>query len=253
MKTILIVLGTMGLAVVLVAAGVWLASGLFHTRWGAGARDWGAMGPWMMGSDESPDGATCSAGSAGSGIMGGWGSTACGQNDTAPSGGTTISLEQAKAAVERDLDQQGYSGLHVTEVMEFQRNFYVIVAEDKTNIGAMELLVDKSSGAVGPEPGPNMMWNAKYGMHRNGMMRWSASGEMALSPQEAEKAAQNWLDANLPGRTAGDADPFYGYYTFHFLQGGDVEGMLSVNGGTGQVWYHSWHGDFVQMTEEEQS
>jgi hypothetical protein len=30
--------------------------------------------------------------------------------------------------------------------------------------GAMELLVDKSSGAIFPEYGPNMMWNLKYGI-----------------------------------------------------------------------------------------
>jgi len=28
----------------------------------------------------------------------------------------------------------------------------------------MELLIDKPSGQVYPEPGPNMMWNTKYGM-----------------------------------------------------------------------------------------
>ena len=34
----------------------------------------------------------------------------------------------------------------------------------------MELLIDKAGGAVGPEPGPNMMWNAKYGMMGQGNM-----------------------------------------------------------------------------------
>jgi hypothetical protein len=33
------------------------------------------------------------------------------------------------------------------------------------------LLVDKDTGAVGPEPGPNMMWNAKDGrMVRGGIL-----------------------------------------------------------------------------------
>jgi len=72
---------------------------------------------------------------------------------------------------------------------------------------------------------------------------------MALSPEEAEEVTQRWLDANLPGRTAGEADPFYGYYTLHFLKDGEIEGMLSVHGSTGDVWYHSWHGDFVAMME----
>jgi hypothetical protein len=33
-----------------------------------------------------------------------------------------------------------------------------------TGTGAMELLINKPSGQVYPEPGPNMMWNTKYGM-----------------------------------------------------------------------------------------
>ncbi len=166
-------------------------------------------------------------------------------------GGEVTSLQEAQEAVEAYLGQLGYQDLHATEIMEFERNFYAIVAEEETGIGAMELLVDKSSGAVGPEPGPNMMWNAEYGMHRGGgmmgMMNNSATGELTLSPKEAEDVAQRWLDANFPGRTAGEADPFYGYYTLHFLNDGEIEGMLSVHGSSGDVWYHSWHGDFIAM------
>jgi hypothetical protein len=72
---------------------------------------------------------------------------------------------------------------------------------------------------------------------------------MSVSAEEAEEIAQRWLDANLPGRTAGEADPFYGYYTLHFLKGGEIEGMLSVHGSSGDVWYHGWHGDFVAMID----
>ena len=72
---------------------------------------------------------------------------------------------------------------------------------------------------------------------------------MTLSPEEAQDVAQRWLDANVPGATAGEADPFYGYYTLHFLEDGEIAGMLSVHGGSGDVWYHSWHGDFVAMAE----
>ena len=115
----------------------------------------------------------------------------------------------------------------------------------------MDLLVDKDSGAIVPEPGPNMMWNAEYGMmgRRSGMMGSYASGEMSLSAPEAGDVAQRWLDANLPGRTTGKADVFYGYYTLHFLNVVQIEGMLSVHGNSGDVWYHSWHGDFVATTE----
>jgi hypothetical protein len=42
------------------------------------------------------------------------------------------------------------------------------------------------------------------------------------------------------------------YYTLHTYTGDKVSGMLSVNGYTGKVWYHSWHGAFVDMKELEQ-
>ena len=174
-------------------------------------------------------------------------------NYTAPGEGETTSLEEVDTAVHDYIERQGYAGLQVTEVMEFERNYYAIVAEEDTGIGAMELLVNKASGTVGPEPGPNMMWNAEYGMMGRGrgmgMMGGYATDEMTLSPEGAQDVAQRWLDANLPGRTAGEADPFHGYYTLHFLKDGEIEGMLSVHGSSGDVWYHNWHGDFVTMIE----
>ena len=265
MKTVALVLGTITLAVVLIVAGAWLGilfaqdrGGYdmmgFGTRIGPGTMmgPGGALGCDAIGSGRSD--VQCDVGQQGYGMMGGnWDAIPCSQGYSAPDSESALSLEDAQAAVERYVAYLGYDGLHVTEVMEFERNFYAIVAEEDTGIGAMELLIDKSSGAVGPEPGPNMMWNAKYGMHgrgRMGMMGNSASGEMTLSPQEAEKATQRWLDANLPGRTTGEADAFSGYYTLHFLKDGQIDGMLSVHGGNGEVWYHSWHGGFVAMTGE---
>jgi hypothetical protein len=195
----------------------------------------------------------CAEGSAGSSMMwAGQEAMPCGGAYVSPEEmGAAISLEEAAEAVERYVERLGYTGLHLTEVMEFEHNFYAIVAEEDTGIGAMELLVNKGSGAVGPEPGPNMMWNSEYGMHRGGrmgMMGGYATGEMTLSAEEAEEAAQRWLDANLPGREAGEADPFYGYYTLHYLKDGEIEGMLSVHGSSGDVWYHSWHGEFIAVT-----
>jgi len=35
---------------------------------------------------------------------------------------------------------------------------------------------------------------------------------------------------------------FSGYYTFHFEVNGEMQ-MLSVNGYSGAVWFHSWHGN----------
>ena len=160
-----------------------------------------------------------------------------------------LTIEDAHEAVERYVDALGYPNLEIAELMEFEHNFYAIVRETDSGIGAMELLIDKWTGAVGPEMGPNMMWNARYGMHGRGMMA-GASEINTVTPEEAVEIAQRWLDANRPGVTVEEhADPFYGYYTIHTLKDGEIEGMLSVHGSTGQVWYHTWHGAFVQMIE----
>lgn len=170
-------------------------------------------------------------------------------------GTVRLSIEEAHEAVEQYIANLGYPNLEIAEVMEFERNFYAIVRESDTGIGAMELLVDKWTGAVGPEMGPNMMWNGKYGMHGQrgtGMMGGGAAITNTIPPEEALQIAQRWLDAHRPGATVEEhADPFYGYYTIHTLKGGQIEGMLSVHGTTGQVWYHTWHGAFIQMIGEE--
>jgi hypothetical protein len=72
---------------------------------------------------------------------------------------------------------------------------------------------------------------------------------MTVTEDQAKADAQQYLTANYAGTTVGDATAFYGYYTIEVLQNGDTFGMLSVDGYTGQVWYHTWHGTFIQQTE----
>ena len=251
----LIILGAVALVLacgtLVLASGLWAGFSWFRGQAQAG---YGEPGTMWNGPVWSSENLPCAEGYGGPGMMGGnWDATPCSQGYVTPDGQSALSLEDAQAAAERHVVRLGYDGLHVTEVMEFERNFYAIVTEEDTGIGAMELLIDNRSGAVRPEPGPNMMWNTKYGMHgggRMGMMGGLASSELTLSPQEAKQAAQRWLDANLPGRTTGEADAFYGYYTLHFLRDGQIDGMLSIHGRNGDVWYHNWHGDFVAMTGE---
>jgi hypothetical protein len=160
-----------------------------------------------------------------------------------------LTLDDARRVVEQYLTVSRLSGLEIAELMEFENHFYAMVRERDTGIGAMELLVDKWTGAIGPEMGPNMMWNSKYGMHT-----WMMGGPTVtntLSPEEALQIAQRWLDVYRPGEVVEEADPFYGYYTIHTQRDGQIVGMLSVHGATGQVWYHTWHGRFIQMTEED--
>ncbi len=191
--------------------------------WGPGQG--GMMGPGMM----SP------------GMMGGWSGY---DPDT-----EQITIDDATKAVERYLSAYGQN-LALAEVMEFAWNFYAEVEEEDTGTHAMELLIDKYTGQVSPEIGPNMMWNTKYSP-MSGMMgsQSTATAEMPITTEQAKGHAQQFLDANLSGVTVGEVDTFYGYYTLHTLKDGQIEGMLSVNGYNGAVWYHNWHGPFIGMEE----
>jgi hypothetical protein len=229
----------------------------------------GGMGPGMMG------GGTFGGGMMGGGMMGA-GPLGAGMMSGGMMGGTSLygleplTLAEAEEALNDYLASLGNDDLRLGEIMIFDNQAYAEVVEASTGIGAMELLVDPVTRVVYPEHGPNMMWNLKYspmagsGM-MGGMMGWyggrslggglgtlDLSAEMSVTAAEAVKAAQEYLDRYLPGTVADEhAQPFYGYYTLHILRDGETVGMLSVNGFSAQVFLHSWHADFVEMTEEE--
>lgn len=170
-----------------------------------------------------------------------------------------LSLPDATEAVNTFLTNLNNENLELAEVMIFDNHAYAEIVEKDSGIGAMELLVDPATKVVYPEMGPNMMWNLKYGM-MGGYSRWGQAGtpgdevaaEMTISPAEAIQAAQTYLDTNLGQNfTAGEeAEPFYGYYTLHVNKDGETIGMLSVNGYTGQVFLHTWHGNLLEMSDE---
>ncbi|MBE0430116.1 MAG: peptidase M4 [Thermoleophilia bacterium] len=172
-----------------------------------------------------------------------------------PAGATSaaITMDQARDAVDRYLDYRDNAGLlKVREIMEFDNHFYAQVVEQDTGAGAFELIINRISGAVYPEPGPNMMWNTRYGMMagHGGMMGgyYGVTGvttDMPVKEDDALDRAQQFLDRQFPGSEAGEPVAFYGYYTIHAERDGEAYGMLSVNGYSGQVWYHSWHGAFL--------
>lgn len=171
-------------------------------------------------------------------------------------GNQNIGIDRAVTIAKGVAGSYAGGGLAVDEVIEFTDNYYASIRETSTHIGALEILIDKSSGSTMPEP-TNMMWNTKYGATRGGMMGGgmmgnfavTGSGPMSVTSDQAREIAQRWLDANRPGTTANTPDPFYGYYTVDFAKAGTLAGMLSVNDYTGQVWYHNWHGDYVQTKD----
>jgi len=192
-----------------------------------------------------------------------------------------LTVDKTKAAAEKYLANLDNSDFEITEIMVFDNNSYVVVKEASTGIGAFELLVDPASQVAYPEHGPNMMWNLKYrglnheymmggngyGMMSNGgmmgygntmMQGWDntspvdVSAVMTVTPEQAIEYAQKYLDANIAGAVAArDPMQFYGYYTLDFEKNGKVTGMLSVNGYSGQVFLHTWHGTFIDESEYE--
>jgi len=179
---------------------------------------------------------------------------------------TPLTVDQATQATEKYLATLNLPDLKIAEVMIFDNNAYIRVIEKSTGIGAFELLVDPVTQVAYPEPGPNMMWNLKYGgLNHQGMMgdrhgmmgnyTWSGipvdiSADMPVTAKQALADAQKFLDTCQPGvKTVTEADPFYGYYTIDTLNDGKIIGMLSVNGYTGQVFIHTWHGNIIEVSE----
>jgi hypothetical protein len=219
-----------------------------------------------------------------------------------------LSMDQAKAIANHYLDSLNNPDLAIKEIMEFEYNFYIIFYEKSTGVGAFEMLVWKVNpsgmnfgmpgyggyggyggaviGSIMPEPGPNMMWNTKYGgmmgqvgggmmgggmmgggmmgggmmgggmmgggMMGGGMMgqyQGSPTANMPINDDEARRIGQQYLDRYFPGATIEMTTKFYGYYTFDFEKDGKIQGMFSVNGYTGQTWYHGWHGTFIREEE----
>jgi hypothetical protein len=220
----LLVLATIGTAFAQAQPG--LTPGPGRMMGGRGATGQG-YGPGMMG---------------GGGMMGGWGATS-------PQAQPINSLDDAKQAFQRYIDATGNENFALDDVMQFQWNYYAFVNDTSTGQGAFELLANPQTGAVFPEMGPGMMWNTEYGhMAGFGMMGgyFPRPGvQPSVSADQAQQIAQRWLAANQPGSATETPDSFPGYYTLHITRDGAITGMLSVNAYTGQVWYHTWHGDFV--------
>lgn len=190
-----------------------------------------------------------------------------------------LTLDESSAILNAYLADLNDSNLTYGDVMIFDNHTYAQIVEQDSGTGVMEVLIDPTTKIVYPEMGPNMMWNQKYGMmsgfggygmmggmmgmmggFNNGMMGNNFSfgsadnlAELTVTPEQAVETAQGYLDSNFAGTglTVDDhADPFYGYYTLHVNRDGETVGMLSVNGFTGAVWPHTWHGQLLAMGGE---
>jgi len=186
-------------------------------------------------------------------------------NPVNPQIGTSLTINNAVAIGQNYLTRLNNLDLAVKKVEEYTQNFYVKVYERSTGLGAFELIIDKYNGNIYTESGASSVWNTKYGSSygygpggmegEGGMMGgwgWSPgtpTTAMAVTLNQVVANAQQYLNGYYPGTTAGYITTFYGYYSVQVLLSGKTYGVLSINGYTGQVWYHTWHGTFIQEVD----
>jgi hypothetical protein len=64
-----------------------------------------------------------------------------------------------------------------------------------------------------------------------------------------KEIGQKYIDSAYPGAKIEDVLQFYGYYTVHVERDGVFIGMFSVNAFSGSVWWHNWHGTYIQSRD----
>jgi hypothetical protein len=252
-KVVVVALVVALLSIALLGAGFWIGR-VTSPAWNGG---W--FGSMMGGYGGFPGGMM-----GGPGMMGG-------VVGAQPSSVKPLTVQEVQQAVDAYLQRLGNGNLAIDEIIIFDNNAYALIKDKSTNSGAFELLEDPVTKSVFLEYGPAMMWNIQYGMMGSssyglmgrgmmggaGMMGGYGPGATAsgargakVMPDQALKIAQSYLDQYEPGlKTADSADTLPGYYTIETLKEGQIFGMLSVNAFTGQVWVHTWHGNFVQKAE----
>jgi hypothetical protein len=138
----------------------------------------------------------------------------------------------------QNFSQQYGSNVEVEDFMAFSGNYYAVLKDLNSSQYIAEVLVDRYSGLAYAEPGPNMMWNTRFGAGRTG----TEGTEYDLA--EAENLTTNFLEGYLPEAQIMESKEMPGYYTFDFGRQ-EIEGMLSVNAYNGQIWVHTWHGPYL--------
>jgi len=221
---------------------------LFGSRWGALA-----LPSRMANQATNQRGISCASWRTGSGMMGNgssggmmggssglsalgamWGLMGnVGMMGTYDATAQPISATQARWEMDRYATSCG-NGIKVGDFMTFASNDYGVLV-DAAGHGYLEVIVDRFTGAISPEP-QAIMWNTTSGMH-------ASQGAARYDQAAAQQLATTFLASYLPGAKVLMGTAFPGYDTFDF--GPDqahAVGMLSVDAATGQIWVHTWHG-----------
>jgi hypothetical protein len=160
------------------------------------------------------------------------------------SSGTHLSMDEIRKVGE-EFVKQYKTDVELIRIIETSKYFYIVFQEKTTGTGAFELLADPITGKMGFETGPSQLWNTKYGMWGSGS---SMINGIPLN-QALNNAAQFSKKEDPSTSVSPDPISFNGYYSFLTFQNGKINGVVSVNGFTGEVQPHSWLGKVLQSRE----
>ena len=131
-------------------------------------------------------------------------------------GSDPVSTPQEAAGVALDtVHGRGWTWLTLDEVHIFPA-FYEVEFSDRHGFKGPEIYVSRSSGAIGPEMGPNMMWDSQYGM-----------GPACSSGLTEDQARA--LITSPGGLSVGDGEHHHGYWEFELKRGGAAVNQINVS------------------------
>src|SRR5260370_738539 len=93
----------------------------------------------------------------------------------------------------------------------------------RPDLKGREVYVTRTSGDLGPEMGPNMMWDSQYGM----------MGATCATPRTESDARAG--AARATSIALGDGEQHHGYWEFELKKGGAVVNQINVQDCTGAV------------------
>lgn len=165
-----------------------------------------------------------------------------------------LSIDEAVKIVNKYLAGVKNSDLIVDVVFTFENNTLARVIEKNTGIGAFDVMIDPWTWMVYPVPGPTIIWNQKYDLSSGSdgvaLKAKYVRSKMALTPVQAIRKAQTYLDENQAGSiTNRKPYPYYGFYSLEVIQDQMVIGRLDVNGETGEVYPQLNHGALIETNQ----
>ena len=138
----------------------------------------------------------------------------------------------------RTTDQRGVKRLSPFTVPSFLANLAAGHISIRHGFKGPEIYVSRSSGAVGPEMGPNMMWDSQYGM--------GSTCSSSLTQDQARA-----LITTPGGLSVGDGEPHLAYWEFELKRGAAVVNQINVSECAGhtvvneQAWQPDMQGTYA--------